>query len=64
MVTYLINGNKVSEAMAFERFRRFQVRVLGTPEGVSVIRSIWESCHTNVETRIRELPDNLELVIE
>ena len=64
MVTYLINGNKVSEDTAFYRFSRFQVRVRGLPEGVSVIRSLWESCHTNVETRIRELPDNLELVIK
>ena len=64
MVTYLINGNQISEAMAFDRFRRFQVRVRGTPEGVSVIRCIWESCHTNVETRMRELPDNLEIVVE
>ena len=61
MVTYLINGNKLGDVYAFHRFKQYQ-RSLGTPE--AAIPSIWESCHTNIETRIRELPDNLEIVIE
>ena len=61
MVTYLINGNKVGDVYAFHRFKMYQ-RSLGTPD--AAIKSIWESCHFHIETRIRELPDNLEFVIE
>ena len=61
MATYLLCNSKVGEVYAFDRFKRYQSS-LGTPN--TAIKHIWESCHTNVETRMRELPDNLEIVIE
>ena len=61
MATYILCDNKVGEPYAYDRFMRYQ-RHLGTPD--EAIPFIWESCHTNVETRIQELPDNLEIVVE
>lgn len=61
MISYYINGNKVAEVYARHRFTAYQ-RSLGTPE--AAISHIWESCHSSVETRTNELPDNLEMVVE
>ena len=61
MITYLANGNKIAEVYAFHRFKMYQ-RSLGTPE--AAIEPIWDCCHSSVETRIRELPDNLEISVE
>jgi hypothetical protein len=61
MIKYILCDNEVAEPYAFDRFRRYQRSIGKTDEA---IRSIWESCHTNIETRIQELPDNLEFVIE
>ena len=56
---FFINGNKVAEAYAFDRFQRYQLSQGVDPAS---IRDMWDECLEEESSRDAYLPDNLEII--